>query len=119
MKALAITVMLLVGAHAAAAQKPAFTVDKKLAESGKKLFTEKGCVACHTIGKGQLVGPDLKGVTDRRSIAWLERWLHDPPAMVASDSIAKALRKDYPVEMPNLQLTPDEIRAVINYLAKK
>ncbi|MEM4658894.1 MAG: c-type cytochrome, partial [Candidatus Methanosuratincola sp.] len=34
-------------------------VNKELAEKGEKLFAEKGCAACHTIGKGKLVGPDL------------------------------------------------------------
>ncbi|MGI9553279.1 MAG: c-type cytochrome, partial [Thermodesulfobacteriota bacterium] len=26
---------------------------------GKELFEEKRCVRCHTIGRGQFVGPDL------------------------------------------------------------
>jgi len=104
-------------AHPSWAQQPSFTVDKKLADAGKKLFTSKGCVACHTIGKGKLVGPDLKGVVGRRGVDWIERWLHDPPGMIASDSVAKALRKEYPIEMPNLQLTAEEIRGLVNYLA--
>src|SRR4029450_2119355 len=29
------------------------------------------CSACHTFGKGSLIGPDLKGVTNRRTRAWL------------------------------------------------
>lgn len=41
---------------------------------GQALFQEK-CVACHTIGQGDRVGPDLAGVTARRSHAWLEAWI--------------------------------------------
>ncbi len=37
-----------------------------LAASGRLLFEQK-CTACHTIGAGIRVGPDLSGVTERRS----------------------------------------------------
>src|ERR1043166_7153940 len=36
------------------------------------------CSACHTIGKGDGVGPDLAGVTTRRDRAWLTRYLAAP-----------------------------------------
>ena len=32
------------------------------AAAGKKLFDDKTCNACHSIGGGDLVGPDLKDV---------------------------------------------------------
>ncbi|MDP2702657.1 MAG: c-type cytochrome [Candidatus Rokubacteria bacterium] len=41
---------------------------------GQALFHEE-CVACHTIGQGDRVGPDLAGVTARRDRAWLEAWI--------------------------------------------
>ncbi|HVA99001.1 MAG TPA: cytochrome c, partial [Bacteroidia bacterium] len=34
-------------------------------QDGKELF-QNNCKTCHTIGHGKLVGPDLKGVADRR-----------------------------------------------------
>ena len=39
----------------------------------KALFEQK-CAACHTIGKGRLVGPDLAGVNKRRSKKWLNNF---------------------------------------------
>jgi cytochrome c2 len=36
------------------------------------------CAACHTVGQGQRVGPDLAGVGTRKSSADLDRWLKDP-----------------------------------------
>ncbi len=46
-------------------------------------YSRKKCVACHTMGKGALVGPDLKGVTERRPREWLVQWIAAPDAMVA------------------------------------
>jgi hypothetical protein len=56
-------------AHSPAAAAPAS------AREGEQIFVEK-CTACHTIGKGRLVGPDLSGVTTRREESWHKR---DPP----------------------------------------
>jgi cytochrome c551/c552 len=107
---------LVVSASLAQAQ---MKVDPNLAKRGKSLFSSKGCNACHTIGKGKLAGPDLMGVTQRRSHDWLKRWLKDPPAMIGSDSIADAMVADAKgVKMPNLKLQDSDIEALINYFAE-
>src|SRR5436190_23567955 len=46
-------------------------VDEALAEQGEKLFSTKGCTACHAFGK-RVTGPDLAGVTMRRTAVWME-----------------------------------------------
>ncbi len=92
---------------------------KPLAQTpdGETLFKEKGCNACHTIGGGDLVGPDLAGVTERRTEEWLTRWLTAPDQMLTSDPDAQALLAKYNnVPMPNLGLKPDEVSALIAYL---
>ena len=97
-----------------------FTVDEAMAKKGKSLFTARACNGCHTIGKGRMAGPDLAHVTERRTMEWLTKWLTDPPAMQATDSIAKALVVEYKgSKMPNMQLKPDEITALINHIAKE
>lgn len=84
---------------------------------GEALFTAKGCNACHTIGGGDLVGPDLAGVTERRTEEWLTKWLTAPDQMLASDPDAQAMLAQYNnVPMPNLGLTPDEVAALIAYM---
>jgi cytochrome c2 len=85
-------------------------------EKGKELFQSKGCVGCHTIGKGKLTGPDLKGVTQRRSEEWLKKWIKSPDTMVFTDPTAKELLKQYLTPMPNLGLTDEEVNALISYL---
>lgn len=88
-------------------------------EAGGKLFQQKGCAACHTIGQGDRVGPDLKGVTAQRKRAWLIRWLLEPDKMLAEkDPIATKLLKKYNnVPMPNLGLSKAQAEELIAYLA--
>ena len=66
------------------------------AKKGKSIFASKGCGACHSIGKpaSKMAGPDLAGVTQRRSADWLKRWLKDPTAMFGNDSTADAILAD-------------------------
>ncbi len=85
------------------------------AEKGKKLFQEKSCAACHTIGGGKLAGPDLAGVTERREEEWLKKWLKSPETMLMSDPIAKEMLGVYMIPMPNQGLTDEEIDALIEY----
>jgi mono/diheme cytochrome c family protein len=59
------------------------------AAAGKKLFDDKTCGACHTVGGGDLVGPDLKNVTKERPSEWLHAWITAPDAMIAKkDQVA-------------------------------
>jgi len=84
-------------------------------EKGQKLFQSKGCVACHSIGKGKITGPDLLGVTQRRDKEWITKWLKSPETMLMTDPVAKQLLKEYMVPMPNQGLSDEEIVILINY----
>ncbi len=92
-------------------------VNAQTADEGKSIFDAK-CAACHTIGGGALVGPDLEGVTTRREADWLARWIAEPDVMLAEgDPIAAQLLSDFNgVPMPNLALTDAEVASVIVYL---
>jgi mono/diheme cytochrome c family protein len=47
-------------------------------------YFEQNCSACHTIGSGASVGPDLKNVTQRAPRHWLVEFIHDPEAKIAA-----------------------------------
>jgi mono/diheme cytochrome c family protein len=85
------------------------------AAKGKLAFESK-CALCHTVGRGDKIGPDLKGVTARHADAWLTRWLMEPDQMQKSDPDAKALLAKYKTPMPNLGLSQAEARQLVKFL---
>jgi mono/diheme cytochrome c family protein len=97
------------------------TVSENLAppyqvQPGQALFNQK-CSTCHTIGGGQLVGPDLKGVTERRQMTWLIDWIVAPDKMVDSgDPIAKELVQEYGTVMPTLGITEAQAKEILSYI---
>jgi mono/diheme cytochrome c family protein len=85
------------------------------AAKGKAAFEAK-CVACHTMGGGDKVGPDLRGVTRRRADTWLTKWLLETEQMQKTDPAGKALLAKYKTPMPNQGLNRDEVRQILKYL---
>jgi cytochrome c551/c552 len=92
-------------------------VDEELAEQGQKVFTTRGCVACHAFGK-KVVGPDLKGVAMQRTAAWMEAQILHPDKMTQQDPIAKQLLAEFKTQMTNQGLKPEEAKAVVEYIKK-
>ncbi|HEX7287703.1 MAG TPA: SCO family protein [Candidatus Angelobacter sp.] len=88
--------------------------------AGEYLF-QTHCAACHTVGQGDKIGPDLKGVTSVRDRAWLMRFIQVPDQMLAGkDALATELFKKYKeVQMPNLRLGDVDTARVIEYIEKK
>lgn len=108
MKNLLITVGILVCAQVAFAQ-----------ESGKDMFQQR-CAACHSIGGGRLAGPDLAGVNERRSEAWLLKFIKTPQTVInAGDSTAKALFDDFKMVMPDQALSDEQIKGILAFIKEK
>jgi protein SCO1 len=87
---------------------------------GEFLF-RNGCSACHTVGGGEKIGPDLLGVADRRDPEWLMRFVMEPDRMIASgDPQALALVERYRgLVMPRLDLSPEDAAAVLHYVKER
>lgn len=92
-----------------------FKIDK-----GQYLFATR-CAACHTIGSGDKVGPDLLGVTSKRDRAWLTRFIAVPDKMLAEgDPIATALFEKYKrIPMPNVGLHDVDAATLVEYLERE
>jgi len=88
------------------------------AKRGEQLFKDKGCSACHAIGK-KVTCPDLAGVTRQRTAEWIENQILHPEIMVKTDPIAHDLFKKFMLQMPNQKLTPEQAKDVIAFFRHK
>jgi protein SCO1 len=86
-------------------------------DKGQYLFATR-CAACHTIGNGDKVGPDLVGVTSARDLAWLRRMITEPDKLIEDkDPLATALFKKYRgIRMPRLGLPEADVNTLIEYM---
>jgi protein SCO1 len=86
-------------------------------DTGEYLFRTR-CLGCHSIGGGDVVGPDLAGVTNRRDGTWLAHYLAEPDRVLAEgDPTAAALFASYnEIPMPNLGLNTEDVAALLAYL---
>lgn len=86
--------------------------------NGEALYTGY-CVACHSIGSGNLVGPDLKGVNNRYDQDWLVSFIKSSQTMVANgDEKAIAVFNQFNnIPMPDQALSDDEIKALLSFIS--
>ncbi len=124
-KAVAVIAVLLLGIWSpeasAADPKPEGEPAKKAAKKKKdpvaELFIAK-CASCHSVGKGDRVGPDLKDVHKRRDRAWLTKMVATPSSMLTSDAEARKMLKKYKnVKMPDLGLKASQVKSLVELLA--
>lgn len=86
-------------------------------KKGEAIFAAKGCVGCHKVGGGKLVGPDLKGVTARRDAEWIKKMILKPEVMLKEDDVAKKLLAETFVPMPNQNVDPkSELPFLMSFL---
>lgn len=88
---------------------------------GAQLF-QQICSACHTIGKGTRVGPDLAGVHKRLERDWLHKFIKsstqmiasgDPEAVAIFEKFNKTLMPDQPM------LTPKQIDSILAFIESR
>ena len=103
-------------ALAAAGAHPAWAGTTSELQRYGALFQLK-CAKCHTIGRGDRVGPDLRGVATRHERDWLLGFIQHPDAYLDTDPAAKALKERYNgVRMEETHLSPAEVEGVLAYV---
>lgn len=90
-------------------------LDVSLAEKGKVIFEAK-CVACHRTTDQKIVGPGLKGVTTKRSPAWILNMITNPVEMTQKDPTAKALLAEHLTQMTFQDVSDEEAKQILEYL---
>lgn len=88
-------------------------INPPLAAAGKKVFDEK-CSACHKIGE-KYVGPDLKGVTQRRAPEWVMNMILNPQEMTQKDPVAKELLGTFLTQMTFQNVSQEDARALLEF----
>jgi mono/diheme cytochrome c family protein len=103
------------GGGAGSGERP---IDRGLADRGERLLGTKGCTACHTVGGGRLVGPDLAGVTRRRDESFILGMISHPDSMLNADPTAREMLAEYFTPMPDQAVEPGEARAILEHLRR-
>ena len=89
------------------------------AQNGEAIF-KQNCGVCHKVGGGRMVGPDLMGVTTKRSEEWLMKWTKGSQALIKSgDADAKAIYNEFNVIMPDQALPDADLKSILAFIASK
>ena len=89
-------------------------------QSGEELFKSK-CSPCHTVGGGKLLGPDLKGITEKRKPEWLLSFIKSSTKFISSGNTdALAVFNEFSkMPMPDQNLSDTEIKSILYFIGKK
>jgi len=90
-------------------------LDAAMAAKGQAVFAAK-CAACHKTTDQKVVGPGLKGVTDRRTPEWIMNQITNPVEMEQKDPVGQALLAKHLTQMTFQNVTDDETRQILEYL---
>jgi protein SCO1/2 len=91
-----------------------------------KYFT-KTCTICHTIGGGDKIGPDLAGLSSRRKVDWIVKFVKYPDGMIngdaeeagyeKADETAKKVYELYkPQMMADQELSKVQVEAILKWI---
>jgi cytochrome c551/c552 len=87
------------------------------ANEGEDLY-KLTCAACHTVGKGKLVGPDLQNITEKRNQDWLVSFIKSSQTMIKNgDADAVAISNEYNgLLMPDNAYSDAQILSILSYI---
>jgi len=90
-------------------------IDPAMAAKGQAVFAAK-CAACHKTTDQKVVGPGLKGVTNRRTPEWIMNQITNPAEMEQKDPVGQALLAKHLTQMTFQNVTDDETRQILEFL---
>ena len=92
------------------------STDESVIAAGEATF-KTNCTTCHRIWEVR-IGPALNGVTERRSVEWLNSWIKNSQALIASgDEDAVALYEEYnQTLMQAFPFNDDQVMELLAYI---
>jgi cytochrome c2 len=90
-------------------------------------YFQANCKSCHTIGGGDTVGPDLAGISKRRKIEWVVKFMNYPEGMISGDvdepgyekpdKLAMKIYEQYkPSVMTEFSVDKKQVQAIFTYI---
>src|SRR5690554_6519881 len=113
---LALAFLLFLGSNVHAAD-PEVSQDEGIIQAGKSIFNAN-CSACHRLDQ-KLIGPALRGVTDRREVQWAKDFIHNSQKLIQDgDPEAVALFAEFNnLVMPAMPfLSEDDLNSLLSYI---
>ncbi len=95
-----------------------FIISLNAQNQGEQLFKQR-CTACHTVGGGKLIGPDLANVQVRRTEEWIIKFVQSSQSVIKSgDTTAVTIFNQHnKVVMPDQDLNDNQIKSIVAYIA--
>ncbi|MCH8569076.1 MAG: cytochrome c [Balneolales bacterium] len=90
--------------------------DLGMAQRGREIFESK-CAACHQM-ENRLVGPPIKGLTERRSPEFLMNMILNPNDMARKHPEGQKMMREYMMVMPFQNISEEEAREIVEYFRK-
>ena len=100
------------------------------AEFDAQKYFDKTCTVCHSIGNGDKIGPDLAGLSERRTLDWTVKFIQYPTGMIEGDEEEEGYEKADPIAkkvydlykpqmMAEHDLSEDQVKAILKYIDSK
>lgn len=83
--------------------------------AGKAIYEMK-CLACHKLTGDRVVGPGWAGVTKKRTPVWIMNMITNVDMMLEKDAEAQKLLEMCLVRMPNMNVTAEEARKILEFM---
>jgi hypothetical protein len=94
-------------------------IDREMADAGERWYRVRGCLACHALEEGDVVGPPMAGITQRRDYEWFRGMVMRPDSMLRVDPVAQELLQIYRIPMPDQGVDELRTRAMWEFLRER
>lgn len=89
-------------------------IDPSMVARGEEKFNQI-CATCHKVSE-EHIGPQMAGITKKRSPEWILNMIINPMEMTAKDPDAKILFEKYKVPMPDPGISQGEARDIFEFI---
>lgn len=93
-------------------------VESALVAKGRELF-DLNCKSCHAASDEIVIGPGLKGISQRRDLDWITKWVQNSGNVIKSgDKYAiEVFNKYNKIQMTNFEkLSDEDVKAIVAYV---